>query len=140
MKKYYTLLLLLIITIGAFAQENENITDSGTFFLHKFARNIGKETYRATKTDSGILYNINFQFTDRGQPVPLKAKMVISPTYESKLLWIKGSTSRFSTINDSIAIKGQTAYLRVDDSAYTKKLTQPAFIIAGYSPGTRFRA
>lgn len=134
MKKYISLSCLLI-TLCCAAQQ-KNTTDSGVFLLHKFARNIGKETYYITSTGSGIRYDVNFRFVDRGSPVPLTARIVVSPGYDAKELWIKGSTSRFSTINDSIVIKGDAAYIKSDDSSYISKMKRPGFLIAGYSPGT----
>lgn len=136
MRKYISLSCLAFIAFAGAAQQTKNVTDSGVFLLHKFARNIGKETYYITTTDSGIRYDVNFRFVDRGSPVPLTARIVVSPGYEAKQLWIKGSTSRFSTINDSIVIRGQMAFIKSDDSNYTKKISQPDFLIAGYSPGT----
>ena len=133
MKKHISFFLSIAFAVCATAQNNQ---DSGTLLLHKFARKLGKETYHVTKTDSGYHYNIDFRFSDRGRAVPLKATVFVNKNFEAKNLWIKGSTSRFSAIHDSIVVNGQTAYLKVDDSTYTKKITQPGFLIAGYAPGT----
>jgi imidazolonepropionase-like amidohydrolase len=135
MKKSSALLLLVALAVCSVAQKNKD-ADSVTYLLHKFARNIGKETYRVTDTDSGYRYDINFRFVDRGAPVPLKASMDVNRNGEATQLLIKGSTSRFSTIKDSIGVRSQTAYLKVDDSSYTQKIVSPSFLIAGYSPGT----
>src|SRR6185503_20802881 len=94
------LLLPLLWTLPATAQT----PDSGTFLLHKFAQNIGKEHFALQYTEAGPQYSINFKFVDRGSPVPLRAKLVITPDNEPRSLIIKGNTSRFSTINDSIQI------------------------------------
>ncbi|HYC27253.1 MAG TPA: amidohydrolase family protein [Chitinophagaceae bacterium] len=131
MRKYTAIIWCLVFAISASAQ-----TDSGTLLLHKFAKNIGKETYHITRTDSGDHYKIDFKFVDRGAPVPLQASIFVDRNAEAKKLWLKGNTSRFSTIHDSIVINGQTAYLKIDDSTYTKNITAPAFLVAGYSPGT----
>lgn len=132
MRKNLTVLLVTAWTLSAAAQS----PDSGTFLLHKFAQNIGKEHYSLQNTDAGLQYSIDFKFVDRGSPVPLKAKLAITQANEPVSLFIKGKTSRFSTINDSIRINGKTALIRVDDSSYTKDLGPLAFPVAGYSPGT----
>ena len=131
MRKYSVFMCCLLFAFSTSAQ-----TDSGTLLLHKFAKNIGKEIYHNTRTDSGNHYKIDFKFVDRGSPVPLQASIFVDRNAEAKQLWLKGNTSRFSTIHDSIVINGQTAYLKIDDSSYTKKITAPGFLVAGYSPGT----
>ena len=110
--------------------------DSGSFYLHKFAQNIGKETYKVTTNGNTVTYDIKFKFVDRGSQVPLKAQLVTTKNYEPISLNIKGSTSRFSDINDSITITGKNVFIRVDDSVHNE-LQQPlAFPVGGYSPGT----
>jgi imidazolonepropionase-like amidohydrolase len=132
MRKNLAVLLLSAWTMAAASQP----TDSGTFLLHKFAQNIGKEHYFLQHTDAGPQYSINFKFVDRGSPVPLVASLGLTRDNEPRNLFIKGNTSRFSTINDSIRIDGRTARIRIDDSGYSKNLGPLAFPVAGYSPGT----
>ncbi|MGN6394855.1 MAG: amidohydrolase family protein [Mucilaginibacter sp.] len=131
MKKYFLLVLSCALAYNACAQN-----DSVTFFLHKFEQHIGKETYAVTKTGSDITYSINFKFTDRGSPVPLKAELKLTNAYEPLSLKIKGNTSRSSTINDTIAISGTLARIKVNDSSYQQQLTTLAFPVASYAPGT----
>src|SRR6185437_3791419 len=119
-----------------FTANAQTKTDSVTFFLHKFEQHIGKETYAVTKTANDITYSINFKFTDRGSPVPLQAEMKLTNTYEPLSLKIKGSTSRSSTINDTIGISGTLARIKVNDSSYQQQLTTLAFPVASYAPGT----
>ena len=110
--------------------------DSASFFLHKFAQNIGKETYRRQVGDSGVSYTIQFKFTDRGTAVPLDARLLLTAEGEPLRFWVKGSTSRFSTIHDSVVIAGGKAWITVGDSSYSRELKAPAFPVGGYSPGT----
>lgn len=131
MKKCFSLQLLVLLFCSSFAQ-----TDSGSFYLHKFAQNIGRETYVVTHDGSNLHYDINFKFTDRGQAVPLKAQLVTTTALEPVSLYIKGSTSRFSTINDTVKIQNKNVSIRVDDSIYTEKLKPNSFPVGGYSPGT----
>ncbi|NVM62055.1 hypothetical protein FHW88_000331 [Mucilaginibacter sp. SG538B] len=111
-------------------------TDSGTFFLHKFEQHIGKETYYVHKYKDAVHYNINFKFVDRGSPVPLTAELKVNPVADPLELTIKGNTSRFSTIDDQVTIRGSEASIRVNDSSYTQKVLPLSFPVAGYSPGT----
>jgi imidazolonepropionase-like amidohydrolase len=135
MKRYLFFLLLPGSFLTARAQTSP-VADSASFFLHKFAQNIGKETYRLEKSDGACTYTIHFKFVDRGAPVPLTAKLVTTPDYEPVSLFIKGNTSRFSTINDSIRIRDGQAAIRVDDSSYSRPLPPLSFPVGGYSPGT----
>jgi len=126
--------LLLLLALWVFSASAQT-PDSATFLLHKFAQNIGRETYTLQRTDSGLFYDVTFKFTDRGTPVPLKARLGITKNYEPLSLWVKGNTSRFSTINDSIVIHGRSASIRVNDSSYSVGLPPLSFPVAGYSPG-----
>lgn len=131
MKKIFFLSLILISTNAVIAQ-----TDSASFFLHKFAQNIGKETYYVSSSGNTVTYDINFKFTDRGSAVPLKAQLVTTMDNEPLSLLIKGSTSRFSTINDSIVISNKKVLMKVDDSIHREAMKPIAFPVGGYSPGT----
>ncbi len=122
----------LCCSIGAFAQT----ADSGSFYLHKFAQNIGKETYRLSRNGDRVTYDIDFKFTDRGTPVPLKAQLVTTNDLEPISLFIRGNTSRFSVINDTIRIRNKRVSIRVDDSVHSEVLKPMTFPVAGYSPGT----
>jgi imidazolonepropionase-like amidohydrolase len=136
MKKYMLLILLMAAEVGAAVAQGAAGGDSASFFLHKFAQNIGKEVYHRQVGDSGVSYAIQFKFVDRGSAVPLDAKLVVTPEGEPLSFWVKGSTSRFSTIHDSVVIDRGRARITVGDSSYSRVLTAPAFPVAGYSPGT----
>jgi len=133
MKKY--LLLCLTALFFKASAQNSSAIDSGTFFLHKFEKHIGKETYHITKINNTVTYTVDFKFVDRGGAVPLKAELKVTPGLEPLSLIIRGRTSRSSTINDEITITGNEAHLRVDDSAYVQTLKPLTFPVAGYSPG-----
>lgn len=133
MNKYFAAAALLISATGSYAQ---NTPDSGSFFLHKFAQNIGRETYTIQRQGNQVVYDISFKFTDRGSPVPLNAKLVTTSLHEPVSLFIKGSTSRFSAINDSIYIKDKQATIWMDSVVHTEVLKPLSFPVAGYSPGT----
>ncbi|WP_161964354.1 amidohydrolase family protein [Mucilaginibacter endophyticus] len=136
MKRHLLLLAAFSVLITNARAQTDLPTDSGTFFLHKFEQHIGKETYYVHKYKDAVHYTIDFKFVDRGSPVPLKAELKVNPAVEPLELTIKGSTSRFSTIDDKVTTRGGEASIRVNDSSYTQKLLPPSFPVAGYSPGT----
>ncbi|MDQ6762519.1 MAG: hypothetical protein M3015_07815 [Bacteroidota bacterium] len=55
MKKIIYTLFFLSFLQNLFAQ---NIIDSGTYLLHKFEQNIGKEKYTVTKQGSFSFFNM----------------------------------------------------------------------------------
>lgn len=134
MKQLFYTLLFFICIQNAFAQSP--VTDSGTYLLHKFEQNIGKEKYTISKTAAGVTYFVDFKYIDRGSPVPLKATIHMSPALEPLSFRIKGGTSRFSAVNDSVVINNKTAFIKVDDSTFTRTLSGINFPVAGYSPAT----
>ncbi|WPU95930.1 amidohydrolase family protein [Mucilaginibacter sabulilitoris] len=135
MKKSVFLIAFLVLFSSAGAQTNIP-ADSGAFLLHKFEQQIGKETYVVHKYKDAIHYTIDFKFVDRGSPVPLKAELKVNPVGDPLELTIKGSTSRFSKVDDKVTIRGKEVSVRVNDSSYTQKVQPLSFPVAGYSPGT----
>ncbi len=134
MKSLPFFIIILLSCTSLFAQTQ--VTDSGTFNLHKFAQNIGKEKYTETKKGDTLQYKTDFQYVDRGDTVRLKAAMILTSRLEPVSYRIRGGTSRFSSLNDSIVIRNKTAYIKVDDSSFKKTLTGINFPVAGYSPAT----
>jgi len=137
MKNFLLLLLSCNCFVPSRAQTGTVLPpEKSSYLLHKFAQHIGEESYTREKTDSGFVFKIQFKFVDRGMSVPLNATLVTSFSYEPLCLYIKGKTSRFSTINDTVRICQKQAWIRVDDSAFIKDLRSPYFTVGGYSPGT----
>jgi imidazolonepropionase-like amidohydrolase len=135
-KRLYPLLAAaLALPLAARAQTAP--ADTATFLLHKFAQRIGKETYRLTRTPQAYTYDVAFRFVDRGSPVALKAQIATTPAGEPLLLAVKGQTSRFSTINDTVRVTADgQARIRVDDAVHTESRPALSFPVAGYAPGT----
>lgn len=135
MKKATLLALLLSPFLTAKAQIAAPTDDSGTFFLHKFAQHIGQESYQVTKYRDSIKYTIDFKFVDRGSPVPLKTSLTLTPAGSPIELVTKGSTSRFSTIDDWVRVSDDGVSYRVDDKRTSYKTNERiSFPVAGYSP------
>ena len=125
MKKLILAASLTVCFCTAKSQDKPAITDSGTFYLHKFAQHIGKETYYVSKSPDEVTYTVDFKFVFRGQALPRKARLGVTPAIEPRGLAIKGNVARDATINDSISMRGKT-YVRVDDKGSfvtTKGLT-----------------
>lgn len=135
MKRYW----LIVLLTGCFLTSKSQTTlqaDSGSFLLHKFEQHIGREVYHITKQGGQIIYNIDFKFVDRGSPVPLKAVLVLAYNQEPLSLKVSGNNSRSSSLKDTVIITGNTAHIKVDDSAYTKTIGPLTYPVAGYAPGT----
>src|SRR5205807_1681782 len=96
---------LLLTSAGALGQTPQPI-ESGKFRLHKFEQAIGEESYSVTRDGDSLVINSNFLFTDRGSKVPLTATLRTRQDLTPETFDIKGSVSRFSTIDSSVAIKG----------------------------------
>jgi hypothetical protein len=130
-KRIYLIFILTLLISFSYAQY---YTDSGTFLIHKFEQNIGKEKYSIRKNQEVINYIVDFKYVDRGSKVSLQAKLEFTSSLQPLSFRIKGKTSRFSKINDSVVINKKTALIKVDDSVFTKKLSGLNFTVAGYSP------
>ncbi len=130
-------LLTTIVLLSNTATAQQPSWDSAVYNLHKFEKNIGKETYHITMAGGQIIYAIDFKFVDRGSPVPLTSTIKLNAaTREVESFYVKGSTSRMSVINDSITIVNKQAFIR-KDSIFSDAVVKPnTFPIAGYSPGT----
>ena len=131
-----TLILTATLLFCIYTSFAQTITDSGTYLLHKFEQNIGKEKYVVTKNDNNINYAVDFKYVDRGSPVSLTANLRLTNALEPISFRINGGTSRFSTVNDSVVINNKNAFIKVDDSSFTKTIRPNSFTIAGYSPAT----
>lgn len=121
--------VLLLAATSLLAQ-----TESGKFRLHKFEQEIGEESYTITRTADTLELSADFQFTDRGGHVPLKATMKAGADYTPTSFEIKGSTSRSSTIDDAVTVNDGQAQIR--EGKQTREVTVPKeyFTIAGYAP------
>ena len=131
-----TLILTATLLLSIYTSFAQTITDSGTYLLHKFEQNIGKEKYVVTKNGNNINYAVDFKYVDRGSPVSLTANLQLTNALEPISFRINGGTSRFSTVNDSVVINNKNAFIKVDDSSFTKTIQPNSFTIAGYSPAT----
>jgi imidazolonepropionase-like amidohydrolase len=77
--------------------------ESGTFRLHKFEQAIGEEKYDVARDGDALTLTSSFHFRDRGSSVDLTSTLHLKPDYTPERLEIKGKTSRFSTIDSTLA-------------------------------------
>jgi imidazolonepropionase-like amidohydrolase len=127
-------LLSIVFCLLIYSVCAQSTTDSSTFLLHKFAQQIGKETYHVTNNKDSKTYTTDFKFTDRGSPVPFKAEIKVNPALDPLEFDIKGQFSRFSKIDNKITMSGGQAHIQAGDSVYDKKIKPLTFPVAGYAP------
>jgi imidazolonepropionase-like amidohydrolase len=133
------LLFLLALPFGAHAQTNQTsapgtVVESGKFRLHKFEQPIGEESYEITREGDDLLTHSSFAFTDRGRKVPLEAKLRTRQNLTPESFEIKGSVSRFATIDSSVEIKENTAIIREGKVSRQAALPERFFTLSGYAP------
>ena len=127
--KRSTVVIFVLATTSLLAQ-----TESGKFKLHKFEQEIGEESYTIARTGGTLELSADFQFTDRGGHVPLKATMKAGADYSPASFEIKGSTSRSSTIDDAITASGGNAQVREGKQTKEVRIPKEYFTITGYAP------
>jgi hypothetical protein len=134
MKFIFSFGLICFLSGNVFAQSY--LSDTGSFIIHKFAQPIGRESYSVKQGSQGFTYLIDFHYTDRGSPVKLKDSICFDFKGNPVSYRIRGGTSRFSSVNDSVVFEGKVAHMKVDDSSYAETLKGVYFPVAGYSPAT----
>jgi hypothetical protein len=136
-----TLLLLVSSTFGANAQtQNQANTgaaplESGKFRLHKLELPIGEESYEIVRDGDSLVTRSSFEFTDRGRKVPLSATLRTRQDLTPENFEIKGSVSRFSTIDSAVSVSDNTLSIR--EGKETRSVAVPAagfFTLGGYAP------
>lgn len=130
-----SLLLLLLAHAGSSAQTPQPI-ESGSFRLHKFEQPIGQETYTITREGDSLVVDCKFEFTDRGTKVPLNATLKTRQDLTPESFNIKGNVSRFSTIDSSVDVKGNSASIREMKAVRQTTAPERFFTISGYAPVT----
>lgn len=134
MMRFPALLLVCAVSAGAFAQAPA--AEQGTFVLHKFAKEIGKETYSVQRADGKQTLTSEFLFTDRGSKVPLKTEYVASATGEPISLKVDGKSSRIAELKDELTLDTAAHAVKVVQSGKERSSAAGpgTFLIDGYSP------
>ncbi|HET7230158.1 MAG TPA: amidohydrolase family protein [Longimicrobium sp.] len=116
------------------AADTGRVVERGRFRLHKFAQEIGAETYTIHDLDSVLVVRDSFQFTDRGTAVPLATTLRLRPDLTPVHFTAKGSTARGSTIDAEITVAGGQATVREGEETRRVAADGRFFTIAGYAP------
>jgi hypothetical protein len=125
-------LTLVSIALPAVAQQPAT---SGTFVLHKFAKEIGKETYTIDTTGEDYNLTAHFLFTDRGTPVPLDTTFIArSVDMKPRAYQAKGNASRTAEMDDLITVSGEDISITRNGKSQTLTPAGSWFIADGYSP------
>jgi imidazolonepropionase-like amidohydrolase len=131
------LLLAILLAVPAVAQTTPNPQpEQGSFVLHKFAKAIGKETYKIAYRGEELTLTSEFLFTDRGSPVPLSTTFVARTSLEPISLNLDGRSSRLSELRDKFVLDTQqhrVALFREGKVSYYPAVGD-TFLIDGYSP------
>jgi imidazolonepropionase-like amidohydrolase len=119
------------------APADASAVEQGKFTLHKFEQPIGEETYEIRREGESFTAKMDFKFTDRGRAVPLSATFRGTLEYTPQTFEIKGSTSRLTTIDETVTVEADKVHVRSRDKQSDQdQPTGPFFTIAGYAPTT----
>ena len=130
--RFAVVLTLFLATASAFAQQP---TTSGTFLLHKFAREIGKETYSIAQNGNTYTLTSHFLFTDRGTKVPLETTFTANSANLAPVSYAaKGRSSRESAMDDALSVQNSSLTVTTSGKSQTVAPQGPWFITDGYSP------
>jgi imidazolonepropionase-like amidohydrolase len=150
MRKHLPILLIFALAALLFAAapaattaqqpprvDSSAVIEQGKFKLHKFEQPIGEETYEIRRDGDSLTVKMDFQFTDRGRPVPLSASFRGASDLTPQAFEIKGNTARAVSIDEAVNIEPDKVHLRTrDKQSEAAPLSAPFFTIAGYAPAT----
>jgi imidazolonepropionase-like amidohydrolase len=127
----------VLIVVSAVAQPVPNPpAEEGSFVLYKFAKAIGKETWKIAYRSGQLTLTSDFLFTDRGASVPLSTTFLAKTSLEPISLNLDGRSSRAAELRDKFVL--DTEGHRVAVFRNNKTTYYPAsdltFLMDGYSP------
>ena len=126
--------VILALSLISCAAAQQTAT-SGTFVLHKFAKEIGSETYSIEIKDDTFTLTSHFLFTDRGTRVPLETTFVARTDKLAPLSYAaNGQASRQSNMDDTLRVASNHISITRNGETETQTPSEPWFITDGYSP------
>jgi Amidohydrolase family len=129
------LALLFAITAPVFANQAQQPATSGTFILHKFAKQNGRETYSIEQKDDVYTLTSHFLFTDRGSPVPLETTFTATSDVGTPVSYsAKGRSARESVMDDQLTVQNNALAITLSGKSQTVTPQGQWFITDGYSP------
>jgi hypothetical protein len=92
------------------------------------------EHYQVVRHGVDLLTEIDFEFTDRGTPVPLSAELVTTEDYTPSRLTVEGKVARRVAIDLEVEVAQGRA--RVTDGDVDREVDVPDwyFTVSGYAP------
>lgn len=124
----------MLLLAALLAASSQFPADTGTFVLHKFKQAMGREQYVSTPVGTGRSIVDSFAFTDRGRKVPLVTTLSLGGDGAPGSFTIRGSISRFSTIDAAVERAGDSLRIREDSATRTEPVPAAWFAIGGYAP------
>jgi hypothetical protein len=122
------------LSFSSFAVAQPTAT-SGTFALHKFAKEIGSETYSIEAKGNSYTLSSHFKFTDRGTEVPLETTFTAEAATMKPISYsAKGKSSRISEMDDTVSVSGNDISISRSGKSETLSASEPWFVTDGYSP------
>lgn len=127
--------MALIVLLAVTCLRGEQPATSGAFVLHKFAKAIGRESYSIARQGETYTLTSHFEFTDRGARVPLETTFIARASGMTPVSYqAKGKSSRFSDMDDAVAIQGDRVLVTQSGSKQEFSAAGDWFITDGYSP------
>ena len=123
-------LIIGLLALGASSGAQGQVADtSGTFILHFFAQPAGKETYRLSRTASGLQVKSHFEYSDRGAAVPMDFTLDCDSQWRPLGLTITGKSTRFSDLQETITVRSRN--VTVDRNKTVSSHTAPKLFFLG---------
>lgn len=126
--------LLALARPAPLRAQADSAVETGAFRLHKFKQPIGEEHYRIARDTSGLTLADSFAFTDRGRRVALEASLEAAADLAPRRFAIRGMTSRWTTADVQVDVRGDTARVRSDSTTTELPVGRPVFTVTGYAP------
>lgn len=110
------------------------VVEQDSFRLHWVSRAVGMEHYQVDRHRDGLFTEIDFEFTDRGTPVPLSAELVTTEEYTPLRLTVEGKVARRVAIDLEVEVAQGRA--RVIEGDVDREVDVPGryFTVSGYAP------
>jgi hypothetical protein len=106
--------------------------EEGVFTLHKYKQPIGAEHYTLERVGDGLVLHADFEFKDRGTPVPLRADLALDADGAPRRLALKGRTMRFNEVDLLLERDGDGVH--IVDNGNARRAASGAFLLGGYAP------
>ena len=106
--------------------------EEGVFTLHKYKQPIGAEHYTVERAGDGLALHADFEFKDRGTPVPLRADLALDADGAPRRLALKGRAMRFNEVDLLLERDGDG--VRILDNGNVRRAASGAFLLGGYAP------